>query len=85
MPKSSDRDAAASVLSAAYGSLLGAIVGKCAEEEGGVRAFARAVGLSRQTVYAVLKGRVPGHHAMRAIAAYLEVTAEHVAAWAMEP
>ena len=63
-------------------SLLGAVLLRCAQEEGGLRALARAIGISPQTLHEVLGGRVPGTHVRRAIATYLAIAPAQVAEWA---
>ena len=73
------------------GTLLGEVLLRCAREEGSVRALARALGLSPQTVYELVKGeREPAKHAARAISDFLggrqrhldEFTADRVIEWA---
>lgn len=63
-------------------TLLAGVLRQCASEEGGIRALCRAIGISPQTLYGLLGGRSPGRHVTRAIAAYLEMPAGSVAAWA---
>jgi len=65
-------------------TLLAGVLRACAREEGGVRALARAVGLSPQTIHEVVAGCQPGRHVQRALAIYLGVTPEEIAAWAEE-
>jgi len=79
------RRGALSPRSASHGTtLLAAILRACAREERGVRALARAVGVSPETLHRVLLGRMPGRHVRRALAAYLGVAPSQVAAWASE-
>lgn len=71
-------------------SLLACVLARCAEEEGGNRALARALGISPQTLHELLRDlRRPGRHVARAIADYLvgapseeeEVSPDDVIAW----
>ena len=48
-------------------TLLAAILLKCAEEEGGVRALARPIGISHQSVYRLVQGTGPGKHVLAAV------------------
>ena len=65
-------------------TLLGAILRRCAEEEGGLRALARMLDVSPQSLYDVMGGRVPGKYLGRVVAGYLGVTPDQIAAWATE-
>ena len=74
-------------------TLLGSILRTCATEVGGVRPLARAIGVSHESVYAVIRGtRTPSRLVARAIADYLAgrdheadgVTAETVREWSCE-
>ena len=61
------------------GTLLGEVLLRCAREEGSVRALARALGLSPQTVYELVKGeRAPAKHAARAIGDFLGGRQRHL-------
>lgn len=65
-------------------TLLAGVLRASADDEGGLRALATAIGISRQRLYDVIGGRTPGRHVQRAIASYLEVTVEQIATWARE-
>ena len=69
-------------MSAASESFLVSYLRESAVDEGGLRALARVIGISPQTLYDVLAGRPPGRHVRRALAAYLEIPAELVTEWA---
>jgi len=64
--------------------VLAGVLRACAREEGGVRALARAIAVSPQTIHGLLNGDPPGRHVRRALALYLGVRPEEVAAWAVE-
>lgn len=65
-------------------TVLGAVLRESAIDEGGIRALARTIGISPQTLYDLLGGHVPSRHVCRTIATYLEITPHQVAAWARE-
>lgn len=74
-------------------NLLAAVLMRCAEEEGGVRALARALGISPQTLHDLIAGRRrPGKHVSSVIAGYLRgaepvegtVTADIVRGWSSQ-
>lgn len=71
-------------MNAATTTLLGAVLRASAVDEGGLRALARIIGISRQSLHHVLAGRVPGKHVIGALARYLEVSSDEVTAWAHE-
>ena len=60
------------------GSLLGAILHRCAVEEGGVRALSRMLDLSPETVYRIIKGHAPAKHAARSISDFLGGRQRHL-------
>ena len=73
-------------------SLLAAVLIRCSREEGGIRALARRMNVSPQTLYNVIGGREPGRHVLRAICDYLaerppdtELTVDTVRSWARLP
>ena len=68
-------------------TLLGAVLlASAEEEEGGRRALARRIGISHQTLHELLTGaRVPGRHVRRALASFLGISRDQIAAWAREP
>ena len=72
------------LMSASDPTLLAAVLRRCAHEEGGLRALARAIGVSPQTLYELIGGRLPGKHVLRAVALYLEVSPGEVAMWARQ-
>ena len=76
-------------MSPAPQTLLAAILVRCSREEGGIRALARRMNLSPQTIYNVVGGREPGKHVARAIVDYLaerppdtELSVDTVRSWA---